>query len=386
MDDLTLILLTLLRKDGAGRTDELDLTGLDWDALLAQATRQRVAPLLYQRLLDSQRLSPLPQPAAQTLHLAFHRQWGKNLVRMQTLTHVLDLLAAVGIRPIALKGAGLVLTVYDELAVRPLGDVDILVAPEEFRPALQHLLASGGVATHDEPFDGAYELVTHHVALIFPTVSQVVVELHHQWLSLPRRQADLVLMAELRERALTAQWEGRSVDVLSAEDQMLHLSGHLSIHSAVMQRMIWTYDVDQLIRWAGASLDWQAVAQRARRYQMALPLRQTLANAQEMWGTPLPNGLLASLNALPVSAAEQQRYGAKAWGPHSRLGDGLQKLAGLPGAGARLRFAWRLALPQRAFMRQHFPDDSPTRLATRYPQRWLAVLREFAVLRRRSQS
>lgn len=385
MADLTPTLLALLRADGPGRADELDLAGLDWDALLAEAARQGVAPLLYQRLLAGQRLARLPQPAAQALHLAFHRQWGKNQVRMQTLAHVLDLLAAVGIRPIALKGAGLVLTVYDELAVRPMGDVDLLVAPQEFRPALQQLLAHGGSATHDEPFDGAYDLVTHHVALVFPRISHVMVELHHQWLSLPQRQAGLVFIADLRARAQAAQWDGRPVDVLGVEDQVLHLCGHLAIHSAVMQRLIWSYDVDQVIRRAGASLDWEAVAQRAQRYQMALPLRQVLANAHEAWGTPLPDGLLARLNALPVTAAERQRYGEQAWGPHSRLGDGLQKLAGLPDPAERLRFAWRLALPQWSFMRQHFPNDSPARLAARYPERWLAVLREFAAVRRRSQ-
>jgi hypothetical protein len=385
MADLNSILLTLLREDSAGRWGELDLAGLDWDALLAAATRQGVAPLLYQRLLAGRQLSRLPQPAAQALHLAFHRQWGKNHVRMQTLAHVLDVLAAVDIRPIALKGAGLVLTVYDDLAVRPMGDVDLLVAPEEFRPALQQLLAAGGCATHDEPFDGAYELVTHHVALIFPQVSQVVVELHHQWLSLPQRQAGLVSMAELRGRARTAQWAGRPVDVLSAEDQVLHLSGHLAIHSAVMQRLIWTYDVDQVLRRAAPGLDWEAVLHRALSYQMALPLRAVLATVQEAWATPLPAGLLAQLEALPISAVERQRYGEEAWGPHSRLGDGLQKLAGLPGPAERLRFAWRLAFPEWAFMRQHFPDDGLARLATRYPERWLAVLREFAAVRRRSQ-
>jgi len=188
MSDLNTILLTLLRAGEAAP----DLAALDWDALLPAAQRQGVAPLLYYRLQAAGQVQHLPAGAAQTLHLAFHRQWGKNQVRVQTLEHVLGLLAQVGIRPIALKGAGLVLTVYDELAVRPMDDVDLLVAPEEFRPALQQLLAHGGVATHDEPFDGAYELVTHHVALRFPAVSAVVVELHHQWLSLPARQAGLV--------------------------------------------------------------------------------------------------------------------------------------------------------------------------------------------------
>ena len=287
MPDLNPTLLALLRDDDS-HWSRLALAALDWDALLVEAEQQRVAPLLYHRLLTAQQLDQLPQNAAKALHLAFHRQWGKNLVCLQTLEHVAGLLAAIGVRPIALKGAGLALTVYDELALRPMGDVDLLVAPEELRPALQHLLAHGGCATHDEPFDGAYELVTHHVALLFPQVSQVVVELHHQWLSLTAQQASLVQMAELRARAQTAPVGRQSVDVLGAEDQVLHLSGHLSIHSAVMQRLIWYYDVDQVIRRAGSSLDWEAIVQRALRYQMALPLQYTLTTAVAAFGTPTP--------------------------------------------------------------------------------------------------
>ncbi len=336
MPSLNPALLTLLRDEAP------DPSALDWDALLPEAERQRVAPLLYHRLQTRGQIQRLPQAAAGALHLAFHRQWGKNQVRLQAMAHTLDLLAAAGIRPIALKGAGLALTVYHELALRPIGDVDLLVGPDKFRPALQRLLAAGGLATHDEPFAGAYEQVTHHVALIFPQVSHVVVELHHQWLSLPAQLAALAPWSELQGRAQTAQWDGRPVQVLCAEDQVLHLSGHLSIHSAVMQRLIWYYDVDQVIRQAGAALDWAAIVERAQRYQMTLPLRQTLAIVTQALGTPLPDGLLARLETLPVSAAERQRYGEAAWGAHSRLGDGLQKLSGMTGVTARLRFAGRL--------------------------------------------
>ena len=74
-----------------------------------------------------------------------------------------------------------------------------------------------------------------------------------------------------------------------------------------------------------------------------------------------------------------------AWGPHSRFGDGVQKLAGLPGPAARLRFACGLAVPAWDFMRQQHAGDSPVRLAARYPERWLAVLREFADVRRHAK-
>jgi hypothetical protein len=144
------------------------------------------------------------------------------------------------------------------------------------------------------------------------------------------------------------------------------------------ERLIWYYDVDQVIRQAGSGLDWQALVQRAVRYQMVLPLQEVLPVAVAGLGSPVPEAVLARLASLPVTAGERQRYGAAALGPHSRLADGVQKLAGLEGTAARLRFAWGLALPAWGYMRQLHPDDSPARLAGRYPARWAAVLGEFA--------
>lgn len=380
------ILLALVRDDGLGRPlTAHQLQTLDWAQTLRDATAQGVASLVYQRLRQTGQIDCLPAEVIWALRKAHDQAWVKNLLHLQTLEQVLAVLAAEGIRPILLKGAGLIATVYGEPALRPTLDVDLLVAPDQFRQALHVLLHAGGHPTHGEQFDGAYELVTHHVGLIFDETTGVLVELHHQWLSVPVKQASLVPVAELRSRAQPVQIGPTSADVLCAEDQVLHLSGHMAVHSPAVEKLIWYYDVDQVVRHAQPPLDWAAVLDRAQRYGLVLPLQWVLPVVAHELGTPVPNDVLAQLAALPVSAAERQRFGAAALGPHSRLGDGLQKLAGLEGTAARLRFAWQIAFPAWDYMRALYPNDGPARLVGRYPRRWAEVVGEYVAVSRRSR-
>ncbi len=80
-----------------------------------------------------------------------------------------------------LKGAALALTVYPSFAARPMGDVDILVHPEEAQRAWQCLVDAGWTAelSGGEKF---YEGHHHLVALKDPNGLQLVLEVHRAML------------------------------------------------------------------------------------------------------------------------------------------------------------------------------------------------------------
>ncbi len=372
------VLLGVLGEDDSIVSTPFARAGaIDWSYTADRAYDQGVAPLLYHKLSAAGQIDRLPEVVVRDLRHAHHTSWTKSVLHLRALEHLLGVLAGAGICPVLLKGAGLVLTVYAHPALRPMRDIDLLVSPAEFRPALHQLLDAGCRVTHDEPFTGAYETVTHHVGLLFRHGIEVLVELHHQWLSIPAQQGHLVSVDELRARGSAVRVGQARAYVLSAEDQVLQLSGHIAIHSPVLEKLIWYYDVDRVIRGAGPVLAWETILDRAQRYCMVLPLQQVLPIAVQHLGTPVPPPVLDRLAGLPVTAAERQRFGPAALGPHSRLTDGLQKLAGLPGFGAKLRFVWGSVMPTWAYMHHLYPDDSPARLASRYPARWLEVLREF---------
>jgi hypothetical protein len=345
--------------------------------VLTRAQTHGVGPLLCHKLRSAGLLEALPADSVQALQCAYYGAAARNTLHLQALEAILKALARLGIIPILLKGASLMLTLYDNPALRPMGDLDLLVLPSEFRPALQCLGSLGYQPTHREQYPGAYEVVTHHVGLRREDPFGSLVELHHHWLDLPASLSRYVSMVEVRQRAIAVQVGQTQALGLAPADQVLYLAAHMVIHNPATHRFIWYYDLDQVIRRYEQGLDWALILQRAVDYRMALPLRRVLPAIVDMLATPVPAEVLEGLEGIAADPRERQRYGPSALGSHSRLVDGLQKLAGLEGAGAKLKFAWQMLFPSWSYMSASYPDESPAQRLWRYPTRWGSALREL---------
>jgi hypothetical protein len=124
-------------------------------------------------------------------------------------------------------------------------------------------------------------------------------------------------------------------------------------------------------------MDWALILQRAVDYRMVLPLQRVLPAIVDMLGTPVPAEALERLGEIAADPRERQRYGPSALGSHSRLVDGLQKLSGLGGAGAKLKFAWQMLFPSWSYMSASYPDEGLAKRVGRYPTRWGSALLEL---------
>jgi hypothetical protein len=97
----------------------------------------------------------------------------------------------------------------------------------------------------------------------------------------------------------------------------------------------------------------------------------------DMLVTPVPAEVLEGLGGIAADPREQQRYGPSVLGSHIRLVDGLQKLSGLGGAGAKLKFARQMLFPSWSYMSASYPDEGLAKRLGRYPTRWGSALREI---------
>ena len=129
---------------------------------------------------------------------------------------MLRLLAAEQIAVILLKGAALAETIYGNIAVRPMGDLDLLVRREDVAAALAALRAAGWEAVETEPRDGltlAYEV---EIALQKPGPIPVLLEIHWGLLDSPHYQHTLPI-AWFWETAVPVEADGTGVLALGPE-------------------------------------------------------------------------------------------------------------------------------------------------------------------------
>ena len=132
---------TLRRPLCADRLRELLIQDISWPLLIAQAKRHRIVPVLYAGLKSCADVVPPGQ--LQRCRDETTRNTRAALAQAAELGRVLNALEQGGIRALVLKGIVLSQQLYGDPGVRGVGDMDILVPPDQFWQADQILAAAG---------------------------------------------------------------------------------------------------------------------------------------------------------------------------------------------------------------------------------------------------
>ncbi|MEM6857521.1 MAG: nucleotidyltransferase family protein [Pseudomonadota bacterium] len=209
-----------------GAVSEGDLCALSpeqWEWIEARAKAYRLLPLLHSAFAERSHW-PVPE-TVRNAALESHRAWVfRSLIMQQALIEIGELLDASRIPYAALKGASLSLEFYDEPALRPMRDLDIIVAPEMAEHAYS-LLQEAGYSK--EPGKGDYGLdFAHHLPML-ANKNRVFLELHHR--IAPREwSGSLALANRLLTHARIADFQGHQVRMAHPTDTFLHLVVHAS--------------------------------------------------------------------------------------------------------------------------------------------------------------
>jgi len=282
-----------------------DLNEDDWDGVVVTAIAVGLAPLLHRQLVAHPELAPPPLALAK---LAVTRQAHakRNEAIAGQLAEILAACATEQIEAIVLKGALLASTVYDEAALRPMNDIDLLFRPQDLArvgPILERL---GYVGRHKEAGQGPG--VTKHLSTYRragnegPTPNpylsaggERMVEPHgsleESWFGL---KVDIT--PGVWERAARLVLHGQPAYRLSTADTLLHLAVHAVFH-VIMGASVFVqlYDLGQVLTAWARDLDWPRVLALAGQVRARRFLYAGLYWTGQLYRTPLPDEVLAEL-------------------------------------------------------------------------------------------
>ena len=111
------------------------LTVKQWEALSDGAFQHGLGPLVYQRLKRAGALELLPPAVFDKLRQGFLVNTARNL-STSARAQLLQALSEQGIPAIALKGIYLVEHIYEDISLRVMSDVDIMVKKEHVARAI----------------------------------------------------------------------------------------------------------------------------------------------------------------------------------------------------------------------------------------------------------
>lgn len=198
----------------------LDCSKAELEEIAPLLLRSGAAALCWRRLRQSELRDA---PAAKEFHQAYRQNFLQAAVRERTIEKVFGLLRAAGVEPILVKGWAAA-RLYPERGLRPHGDIDLCVRPEQFAEAETALWEALGYERYE-------------------------VDLHGGFDTLGGGGVDAIYA---RSRLL--KLNGTDVRVLGREDELRVLSIHMLREGA--WRPLWMCDVAAAVELAGTDFDW----------------------------------------------------------------------------------------------------------------------------------
>ncbi len=228
----------------------------------------------------------------------YRRTWYLNQRLVANMAPAYQMLNEGGFKPIALKGMALSAGYYDDLGVRPMGDLDVLVPDARYEDAVAFLLANGWT---DQGVKAASLVrVLYHGAPLWSPDGDVL-DLHFQigrWL-----QPDVVDWSALN----TVKLAGVSMQVLDPTRQFLHTCCH-GLWSGSDATVRWVADALVILRERGDDVDWSLLIELVAGRPTAAVMASACNYLATTFDAAIPADAIEALQQAPISWLQRSQF------------------------------------------------------------------------------
>lgn len=288
----------------------------------------------------------------------YSQQKERNSSVTEELREISSTLRIAGVEGLFLKGSAAVLTVYQDLALRELKDLDLLVRPEDAARATACLQALG-YRRRPEWNAAEFEQARLQAGEGSPLErnGRFLIELHvtlEQGVPVP----------ELFGAAQVLESDGVRILCPSVEHFVihtaLHYSKHLDLNFASLKGLV---DIALALHKYDRQLDWSEFWSTTRAWGVEEQVAVVLATIRHHWEldiSGLPEGVEPLSSEILLYGRDDVVERQRAYLPRVYR-ERLQRLRTLPGAGARCRYLFRLLFPEPENMRHRYgvPEGRP---------------------------
>jgi hypothetical protein len=350
----------------------------DWSEIVSLSEVEGVGPQLYWVLSKSEKISYLPQSCRDRLRAMYVATRLNNEQILRELENLTSLFEQAEIPVVALKGICFALTIYPDIGLRPMGDLDLLVPASSFADAVRIAKAAGYNQSFPEAAPGLDELLSHAVCFVKMGLPYTTLEIHHTLVGVDVFQYAVPMswfwtQIEYLDEHLT-EYSLQPLHQLTPTAQLLYGCAHAMLqHGGRITSLRWMYDLDRLVRVNAPRLKWDLLLSQALKFEWSSAVSAALSQLIELFDSPIPKFVLDDLAM--SSDRNKERVIEMQVPPATHTLEEYQKFKALNTAG-RLRLFVALVIPTPAYIRWRYKLKTNWALPGWYIHRWWRIFKD----------
>lgn len=285
------LLLAILRfSQGTISKENLEIActqGIDWDIFNDLIQHHRLESLIHDKINGSMD-NLFPEATLCLLKQKHMVNVGANLFQSAKAFEILREFETKQIPVLLVKGLAVESWLYEKPGIRPSGDIDLFIHPDDQSLALSCMNSMGYelVSLSDRLTPGSrlnnQFKQTHKDFELYHNKSKISVELHWR-LSLINDSFPLTFDDVWHSRN-SFDIRGKSIQTLPQDMHAVFLCYHGAKHS--WEKLFWLYDIAQLM--LNDSTDWHAILKKAQELKAISSLGLALVLTSQIFLIPIP--------------------------------------------------------------------------------------------------
>ena len=268
--------------------------GIDWDLLIEKASWHRLSPVISSHLSSPELSGSVPSATLEKLqNISFH-SLARNLLIQKELSDILLIFNEREIPVVVLKGMALLGNVYEDISLRPMSDIDILVHPEYIEQAQSIALDLGYMSPVVDTIQEKNRKGLQHLPRLVHREKGVYLEIHDKLAA--AESPYLFDISGFWNRARPIIIQNSKALAFSPEDLLIHLCIHFLMdrHYQSMHALGQLLDISKIVSYYGDSLDWNLVDKVAQDFNITPGLHCVFYFCNQLLGTSAPASVIDS--------------------------------------------------------------------------------------------
>lgn len=267
----------------------------------------------------------------------------QNIVLLDALGQAVQVLKQAGVSPLILTGAALAETVYSNISMRPMADIDLLIQEESIETVNECLTPLGYSLQGNED-------LTFYRKIPFP----VSLDFHYGIWYMP----DATLQ-RLWQESRPVSIAGTSALTMPADETLIYTAAHAAVHHGALTSTA-LEDINCICRFYQPTLDWDKIVKKVKEYNLNVPIRHILSEAKLAKGAPIPGDALDRLRPSSLfQRVESGIYKSIFRAPPAANIGHLLKLLSKKGIRGKITFLVDFMFPSRAFIARRYNVSKP---------------------------